>query len=81
MQYCPMFLTSEYIQNCFFGHRSQVQLAFKKFLHSWQRFYDANRGEIPVECQAGRQLVGLEAQQTRLAKIEDGSLLPLRSLG
>lgn len=58
----------------------QVQLAFKKFLRSWHQFYEANRGEIPVECQAGRQQVGLEAQQTHLAKIEDGSLLPLRLL-
>eukprot|EP00435_Cladocopium_sp_Y103_P050345 s671_g15.t1 len=47
--------------------------SLKLFIQSWKAFYDANQGAIPVECQAGRAAMGLDAQETKLEKIGPGA--------
>ena len=53
-------------------HRFQVQM-LQPFFHldqpGWRAFYNANGGAIPIECQAGRVAMGMEAEATRLVQI------------
>ena len=38
----------------------------------WRAFYKANGGAIPIECQAGRAAMGMEAEATRLVEMSEG---------
>ena len=60
-------------------HCQSIRHSFDCFVQGWKQFHEANHGQIPIECQAGRAAIGLEAEQTRLATIQgDGKELPLR---
>ena len=60
-------------------HCQVIRQSLECFVQGWKNFHADNHGQIPVECQAGRAAMGLEAAQTRLEPIYgDGRELPLR---